>query len=389
MEKIKLSDYQIEELPYFKENDPNANPYKDFYKDVELLQLVYKMSHILLKKPTIIYHDVYVPSDWHICHQFAFFYNHGCLLNKENYLKRIPGEAIVEHLNASEIDATQRRKDILDFVVENISDISRKYFKPEQDEKLKPYKERFFSPQIIASLCAFNINIDQFWYMFLFLIDFIHRKTYHVTDYYPTALESFDELYSITSEIPEYNPRDYSSIDTSIVLKYGKRKLIINNPDTIKLLGDILHRFCEKHRDECGEDYEWCSDEWRNLNCLREKKQMTIEQAFGIDDFKYWRDIKPQNSLYLFRKYMKKFFEDIKGVRNQNIDNYIEDAGTDAKYAVSINVELLIARLAWAAHYLGKENFPNDKDYLKSMLKKFRPDSELAYGDYSWEIGDY
>ena len=51
MDKIRISDFHIKELPYFKENDPNANPYQDFYKDVDLLQLVNKMSHIILKKP--------------------------------------------------------------------------------------------------------------------------------------------------------------------------------------------------------------------------------------------------------------------------------------------------------------------------------------------------
>ena len=64
MDKIRISDFHIKELPYFKENDPNANPYQDFYKDVDLLQLVNKMSHIILKKPEKTSYDLYIPSIW-------------------------------------------------------------------------------------------------------------------------------------------------------------------------------------------------------------------------------------------------------------------------------------------------------------------------------------
>lgn len=389
MEKIKLSDYQIEELPYFKENDPNANPYKDFYKDVELLQLVYKMSHILLKKPTIIYHDVYVPSDWHICHQFAFFYNHGCLLNKENYLKRIPYEALEEFGLIEDKDDNRKNDKFWELLGKYKCDICRKYCKPEQDENLKPYKERFFTPQIIASLRAFNINIDQFWYMFLFTMDYIYGRTHHVEDYFPTPIDSFDELYSITSEIPEDEPIPHSIIDTSIILRYGKRKLKIENPDTIRLLGDIIHQFCEKHRNGYNENCDWYSKEWLDLNQQRQKIPMTVKQMFNLEDYQGWRSIKNQTSLFLFRKYMKEFFKDMKGIRNCDISEFVEDDGSEAGCAASIDIELLIARLAWAAHYLGKEKFPNDKDYLKSLLKKFKPDEHLAFGDYDWIIGTY
>lgn len=387
--KIKLSEYRIEELPYFKEDNPNDNPYQDFYNGVELLQLVHKMSHIILKKPSKTHYDEYVPSDWHICHQFAFFYNHGCLLDDRSFWTRLPHEAVVELCGNTVIGSSREIRKISNQIEKNKTTICRKYLKPKLDEELKSYKERFFTPQIIASLCAFNINIDQFWYMFLFTIDYIYRITHHVTDYYPTAVESFDELYSITSEIPEDNPHDCSVIDASIVLKYGKRKLKIDNPDTIKLLGRIVYQFCEKYRNEYDEDYDWYSNECLELNKRREKKHMTLRQLFGVDEFRDWRNIKSQTSLYLFRKYMKAFFYGIEGVRNHIVGDFIEDAGRDANYTASINVELLISRLAWAALYLGKEQFPEDKDYLKSLLKKFKPDEKLGSGDYYWTIGVY
>ena len=84
---------------------------------------------------------------------------------------------------------------------------------------------------------------------------------------------------------------------------------------------------------------------------------------------------------------MKEFFKDIKGKRNHFIKDFIEDSGTEGTYATSIDVELLIARLAWAAQYLSK--FPDDKDYLKSLLKKFQPDEDLPSTDYHWVIGVY
>lgn len=387
MDKIQISDFHIKELPYFKENDPNANPYQDFYKDVDLLQLVNKMSHIILKKPEKTSYDSYIPSDWHICHQFAFFYNHGSLLDDTPFLKRIPREALLQFCKISEYDIKNSKKEILDKVFKKRSEICRNFLKPKQDEILNTYRKRFLSPQIIASLCAFNINIEQFWYMFLFTIDYIYRKTHHVTEYYPTALQSFDSIYALTSNIPQENPLEPSSSNACITFKFGKQKLTIENDSTIKLLGNILHQYCENHRNECDEDYNWCSEEWIGLHERHERIPMTIEQIFGLDEFKGWRSIKTQTSQFLFRKYMKEFFKDIKGKRNHFIKDFIEDSGTEGTYATSIDVELLIARLAWAAKYLIK--FPDDKDYLKSLLKKFQPDEDLPSTDYHWVIGVY
>lgn len=385
--KITLSNFEIEELPYFEENDPNVNPYHDFYSDVDLLRMVHKMSHIVLEKPTKVSYEERVPSDWHICHQFAFFYNHGLLVNDKSFLTRLPKEAKEELVGKIDKNADNYKKEIVERITNSKGKICRKYLKPEQDKLFASYKERFLTPQIIASLRAFNLDIEQFWYMFLFTVDYIYRKTHHVTDYYPTALNSFDGLYSITSEIPEYNPWDCSNVDASITVKYGKRKLQIDNPDTIKLLGSILHQFCEKHRNERDEDYNWCSEEWMGLNQRRERNRMKIEQMFGLEGFDSWKSIKNQTRVYYFREYMKSFFKDIKGSRHHAINEFIEDAGKEASCLASVDVELLIARLAWAANYLTLKEMPDDKDYLKSALKKFKPDKDLAHGDYHWLIG--
>ena len=388
MNKIKISDYHITELPYFKEDDPNSSPYQDFYKDVDLLQLVNKMSHITLKKPEKTYYDSYIPSDWHICHQFAFFYNHGSLLDDTPFLKRIPREALFQFCDISEGDSKNRKKELIDKVFNRRSEICRKFLKPEQDEVLNTYRKRFFSPQIIASLCAFNIDIDQFWYMFLFTIDHIYRKTHHVTEYYPTALQSFDSIYALTSDIPQESPTlEQISSNASVIFKYGKQKITIENDATIKLLGNILHQYCEKHRNECDEDVNWCSKEWISLHERHERIPMTIKQILGTEEFEGWRNIKAQTSMFLFRKYMKDFFKNIKGKRNLLIRDFIEDAGMEGIYSASIDVELLIARLAWAAQYFSK--FPDNKDYLKSLLKKFRPDEDLPSTDYHWLISVY
>lgn len=387
MDKIRITDYHIEELPYFKEDDPNSNPYQDFYKDVDLLQLVNKMSHIIIKKPEKTFYDSYVPSDWHICHQFAFFYNHGYLLDDTPFLKRIPREALLQFSDISEDDSENRKDELLDKVLNKESVICRTFIKPEQDKVLNTYRKRFFSPQIIASLCAFNINIDQFWYMFLFTIDYIYQKTHHVTEYYPTALQSFDSIYALTSDIPQEKSLEPSSSNASITFKYGKQKITIENDSTIKLLGNILHQYCEKHRNECNEDYNWFSEEWISLHERHERTHRTIEQLFGLEEFDGWRSIKTQTSQFLFRKYMKEFFKDIKGRRNHFIKDFIDDAGVEGKYATSIDVELLIARLAWAAQYISI--FPDNKDYLKSLLKKFQPDEDLSSTGYHWLIGAY
>lgn len=389
MDKIKLSEYKIEELPFCKEDDPNVHPYNDYYSNVDLLRLVYKMSHIILKRPEKTYADAYIPSDWHICHQFAFFYNHGQLLNDEIFIKRIPYEVKFEIANSLGKNIESQKREIIDYIIKYRSELCNKYLKPQQDAYLASYRERFFKPEIIASICAFNINVDQFWYMFLFTLDYIYQITTHVTEYYPTAIESFDELYTITSEIPKDDPRDCSIIDASITLKYGKRKLLIENSETIRLIGNIIHSFCEKHRDRYDEDNNWYSEEWSALNQRKEKKRMTIEQMFGIDEFNDWKSIKTYTRLYYFRKFMKAFFEDIKGSRHHAIDEFIEDAGKKATYFASVDVELLIGRLAWAANYLSVKEMPDDKDYIKSILKKFKPDKDLAYGDYHWLISTY
>lgn len=153
MDKIRITDYHIEELPYFKEDDPNSNPYQDFYKDVDLLQLVNKMSHIILKKPEKTSYDSYIPSDWHICHQFAFFYNHGALLDDTPFLRRIPREELLLFCDISEEDSKNCKDELLDKIFKKRSEICREFIKPEQDEMLNTYRKRFFSPQIIASLC--------------------------------------------------------------------------------------------------------------------------------------------------------------------------------------------------------------------------------------------
>lgn len=385
MDRIQTSEYHIEELPYLKENDPNSHPYNDFYKDVDLLQLVNKMSHIVLKKPEKTSCDEYVPSDWHICHQFAYFYNHGRLLDDTPFIDRIPREKLFQFCGIPEGEYKNRKREFFNNLSNRRSEICRFFLKPQQDEVLTSYRNRFFSPQIIASLCAFNINIDQFWYMFLFTIDFIYRKTHHVIEYYPTALESFDNIYTLTSDIPEYNPLEQSSSNASVLIKYGKQKITIENDSTIKLLGNILHQYCEMHRNERDEYYNWYSEEWISLHERHERTPMTLEQMFGVEEFDGWRNIKSQTSLFLFRKYMKDFFKDIKGSRNHYIKDFIEDSGTEGIYTTSIDVELLIVRLAWAAQYLSK--FPDDKDYLKSLLKKFRPDEDLPITDYHWVIG--
>lgn len=386
MKTIKLSNYKIGELPYFEENDPNENPYHDFYCDIDLLRLVHKMSHIVLEKPAKVPYDVYVPSDWHICHQFAYFYNHGLLMDDKSFLKRLPFETIVEISSTIDENSDEYKNEIFKRIFNRKCEICRKYLKPRQDKLLSSYKERFFTPQIIASLYAFNLDIEQFWYMFLFTVDYIYRITHHATDYYPTALNSFDELYSITSEIPEDESCNNLNVDACITVKYGKRKLKIDNPDTIKLLGNVLNQFCKKHRNECDEDYNWCSDEWMDLNQRRKRYPMTIEQMFDIEEFIDWRSIKNQTRLYYFREYMKSFFKDIKGSRHHAINEFIEDAGKEASCFASVDVELLIARLAWAANYLVLKTMPDDKDYLKSTLKKFIPDKDLACKDYHWLI---
>lgn len=388
MDKIKISNYHIEELPYFKEDDPNSNPYQDFYANVDLLQLVHKMSHIILKNPPKLYFDTYIPSDWHICHQFAFYYNIGSLLNDTIFIKRVSREELFKFCNISENDIEGHKEEIFHKIINKKIEICREFIKPQEDKQLNQYKDRFFTPDIIASLCAFNINIDQFWYMFLFTIDYIYRKTHNVTEYYPVALESFDELYSITSNIPEYDPTDLSINDASIVLRFGKQKLKIENPETIKLLGNIVHQFCEKHRNEHDEDFEWCSNEWLELNSRREKYKMTLSQMIGAEDFDGWKNIKALTRIYLFRQFMKEFFKDIKGKRNHIIKDFIEDAGNAENFAVSVDVELLITRLAWVADYI-YTGLPNDKDYLKSLLKKFRPDENLNRGYYHWDISTY
>ena len=182
--------------------------------------------------------------------------------------------------------------------------------------------------EVQGSLVEMGVNIEQFWYLLLFIFDYVENSTWQGLSLSKTAKEELQELVTVL-ELK-------SSERANITLKKGSQSLVIENPHTINLITELCKLAIENAEDgSVVESYRF----------IRQKK--TVESV----------------AIGLFAKMFLCFFEKMSGSFKSRRNKGCE---------FSLSKKLLISRLVYLTKQSTNKGYYVDDDNLKDILKKHK-----------------
>lgn len=171
----------------------------DCYHGEELLNEVHDYTLKLAPFPD---DDLYAGTpitDWHFCNIFGYRYTHGMIGDaqtdvlelKRKYMFSIYKEKFGKKIESREdVDFDELRR----IWKENSNEFHYVFLKGKQDKILDKIKARYLNYDIIASLKAFGIDPVKFWYVFLWIRDYVYTKTVSVSEMADTPLGGIKEV---------------------------------------------------------------------------------------------------------------------------------------------------------------------------------------------------
>ncbi len=390
-EKISVKDVVIPELPFRGDISIFENVNIDLFTDEPLLEEAYNMEKIAFPYPELRPYE-YCPwsrSNWNGCNIFGFRYTHG-LINGLSSTKQGKMWAaffkekmqITDVKEITEIKQKEFKRHYLEWKLE----FQKNRLKPIQDEFVQKMKKEYLSPEIIASLVVFKIDPVKFWYVILWLVDFIHDRTTNIVEYEQTPLESFDRM---VEQLNMLSGDFWKNEKGRLTLKVGDQKTIqITNVKTLKILGEVIFEYTKRYREIKYSDEDMI---YGKVPDTYMKQYSKLEGGYTYKDVFCPKvtDSSYLMKIFLFHEYMKKYLEKYNGKAGLCVSDLISDVPSKYKHnKVLINKELLISRLICVVGYGDKKSFYDDPKAIHSRLRKFRPTS-LTKNEYCYFIEYY
>ncbi len=372
MKSIYLKTYKIKELER-RENDNPINSIRSqgVYENEELLSEVRKIITIISieSQNGFIdpdpYNDVIYPIN-----DFGYMYTHGLLLDVDKQI---------------ELDIEYRKKEFVNTYIKCICNkwqnmsfkekLSKKYdaedlfyikyYKKEQDRFLEKMLRRYLEPKLISTLIVLGIDIDRFWYVLLFLKDYIDHIPPTKEENYESARNSFTKFVELLETVDEDN---FYNLEPKITLKVkGAKEVKIECFDTLLLLKEQMKlMLVEKSFGELDIKYP------------KMLRKMTFEDAFSIDGEDCCKRTKRPRlyKIYYFKKYLKKYLSRYNPIecKKPSIESVILDYidKNDGEKAVSNDKNILVSNLLYVVGYIDKDEWEKakkDNKYIDSKLK--------------------
>ena len=381
-----IKNVKIAELPQYKTKGIHLVD-DNLFEDEPLLSEAHRMSEIACPVPSS--NEAASTSSWHCCSIFGNRYAHG-MMNGLNgrQLESLRDRFCYDSIREKYPTKKSMEKDQKGFIATykaSLQHFCYDVLKPVQDKYLDDMKDRFLSQDIVATMLALDIDIEQFWDALLWLKDFIDDRTDSAIEYYDSPLESYQKMICLLGKVAdvdnnleqEYEPS--SEVKGTLTLKVdGNRKLVVSNPDTLKLLGNILSDYLKANEASGSDGYAIL----RQIHEVYENKGCNHLRLEGKP-----RQVSYLAKIYLFHTYMSKYLSEYSSKKNLSVADVItEMSGVDAGKLVSVDKELLISRLVWVVGYGDKKRFCDNPRAVKDALKGFNTNAlrHLVPNEYEY-----
>lgn len=285
-------------------------------------------------------------------------------------------------------------------------------------------KTRYVSDiELHNTLKSFSIDLDQFWYILIWIKDYIDDYAVNSTVYYPTARKSITNFCQLMNSVNnEYGI--FPKGKCELILKIdGKKKTTIDNAITLKLMSRILEEWVNEHtfigcadgganeknkqdkiekaaigaleldtKEEIYTEFDMSENgkysqeltdaafnEWTK-RCkdvedvdLLKKTYREVHEEFGINidlikpKIETKRDtLSNTDMLYLFYKYMSIY------LKGKKADKIIADSLSTSQNVVCCNKGWLISRLAYIVGIGSESLYKDDREgkKLKNNIRK-------------------
>lgn len=187
---------------------------------------------------------------------------------------------------------------------------------------------------------ALGIDADKFWYLLLFIYDYVMGSTQNTISLKSSPIEEIEKLieYVETNELSFDSLRgiEYSKPMVLTIKKDGEQKITITNPNTISLIASI-----------CKEALPTLP-----INSLLHNIEVDKENASKSMSVKIW----------LFTSMFRYFFEKYPQFANKR------KIGNDTTKSTL----KLISKLIYLVRLTDNEDYNHDDDNLKAILKQYR-----------------
>lgn len=205
------------------------------------------------------------------------------------------------------------------------------------------YENFLANKEIQKTLQKLRIDIDKFWFLFLFVVDYTSDICLNGTLLEGTGYEQLKLLAQTINnnikKIDDFGVTFEKPITISIKVE-GKHKISINNSNAIGYLAYAISNNINEI-----EKHPWMQIQKLNWTDIIEKK----------DSIQIWLFYKLFNDFFNLPQYKKQF-----NIRQKKGDT------------VSLNKVLLISRLIYLAKISTNSRFKDDEDTLKGYIKQYK-----------------
>lgn len=229
--------------------------------------------------------------------------------------------------------------------------------------------------EVLSALLAYGLDLEKFWYLLVWVKDYVDSCTLNVTKNHKYAAEELMDFVKYIKPIypPKGHEYNFPKENASIRIKVGKRKCLeLRNPYTLKVMEEAIRLYMKEHKGERDNDL------YHNV--------AEYESPVDLDDINALAKLPntlPENDRmrrFFAYYYLKLFF---KGRKIVNKSGYVEDFFPDTEQrgvGVDTGTDWLISRLIHIIaiaqpqdHYYDRSNHHriHDDGLDKMKIEKF------------------
>ena len=202
------------------------------------------------------------------------------------------------------------------------------------------FEDYLHNKEVQATLQELGVDIEKFWYLLLFIMDYTEGSCWNATEIKESPKEQLEKLINLIayncSDINRVTGATFTTPITITINAKGKQTLTLDNPNTIAYLGLL----CAK-----------------GINSIEDESILSLKYS----DFKDTITEADSMRICLFAKMFLYFFEE-----NTQFNKRQKKGST-----VSLSKNLLISRLAYFAKLTTNKSYLEDDDNLKKIIKQY------------------
>ena len=191
---------------------------------------------------------------------------------------------------------------------------------------------------IIDIIEALGIDVEKFWYLLLFVHDYVMGSTVDTQRFSKSPRQEMEELVEFVGKNElgfDFSGRMKFSVPMTLMLKVRGRKLEISNPTTISL---IAHA---------------CKESIKEIHLMSVFNSMAADGRYTTS---------PTVRIWLFAKMLRTFFEkypQFTGKKRSNSES-------------SKSTHLLISKLAYFVGLTQNEDYSTNDENIKAIIRQYR-----------------